>query len=536
MSDFKKKIRLIYGPFFLGSVGHIVLFTFLHWLLIIKTHTITIKEDVVHFWLPCVLPWLFILLWLRPRIKLLAFQKENKHKDLMYFLAGASIIVPLIFAQNYIASSTGTLTQLKNIYEINDLPKTKYYTVKEYSIDRTHYGIHSVAEVTGKYNEHIDFTNYFTSPLLQKPGDTISFTSAGNTVDFHGTHGVITWVGVKYKEQISNRLSDAQKEEAYKKFYESSCVNYQWQFLNDFQYWKRTGLNDDLDGFLKSCKKCSDRPPTDNPIILEMVHEPFEARNGSNLDWMIITFLGGALIFFGIVVNQPFDTLQLRKFESGEVSVRSDFVKAVSYLVPRPPFPMTVILIEMNILVFLTLVFSGLGFLDFRAMDLLRWGANYRPDTMGGEAWRLVTNIFLHGGIMHLVMNMYGLVFAGLFLEPILGSKKFALAYCLSGIFASLMSIYWYEHTVSVGASGAIFGMYGVLLSLLLTKTHSVKSDHLFLISILIFICYNIVLGLLLSGIDNAAHIGGFVSGFVLGLILAPITSKENSTSHSPIE
>jgi membrane associated rhomboid family serine protease len=122
---------------------------------------------------------------------------------------------------------------------------------------------------------------------------------------------------------------------------------------------------------------------------------------------------------------------------------------------------------------------------------------------------------------MHLFANMYGLLFVGIFLEPRIGKIKYASIYLGTGIIASIASLWWHDATVSVGASGAIFGLYGVFLALLLTKVFPKDFSKAFLISTLIFVGFNLVMGLT-GGIDNAAHIGGLVSGFIIGLLISP--------------
>ncbi|HEX2935912.1 MAG TPA: rhomboid family intramembrane serine protease [Bacteroidales bacterium] len=177
-------------------------------------------------------------------------------------------------------------------------------------------------------------------------------------------------------------------------------------------------------------------------------------------------------------------------------------------------------------IIFLVMVFSGLGLISFRGADLLNWGANFRPNVLHGEYWRLFTSTFLHGGLMHLLMNMYGLLFIGLFLEPILKSKRFILLYVITGIIASVSSIWWHTATVSIGASGAIFGMYGIFLALLLTKLFPKDFQKSFLASTLVFVGYNLLYGLT-GGIDNAAHTGGLVSGMLIGYLIYPQLKEE---------
>lgn len=153
--------------------------------------------------------------------------------------------------------------------------------------------------------------------------------------------------------------------------------------------------------------------------------------------------------------------------------------------------------------------------------SLLNWGANFRPMTLEGEWWRLITNFFLHIGVFHLLMNMYALLYIGVLLEPHLGRTRFISAYLLSGITASIASLWWHDLTISAGASGAIFGMYGVFLSMLTTNLIEKRARKTLLTSIAIFVGYNLIYGLN-GDIDNAAHIGGLLGGLVIGYAFIP--------------
>ena len=131
---------------------------------------------------------------------------------------------------------------------------------------------------------------------------------------------------------------------------------------------------------------------------------------------------------------------------------------------------------------------------------------------------------------MHIVGNMFGLLFAGVFLEPVLGRVKYLLAYILTGLISSCASIWWHPATVSIGASGAIFGLFGVFLALLLTGIFPDKAKKQMLTTVAIFIGYNLLMGLS-GGIDNAAHLGGLASGVVLGFALSFTIDKKKELS-----
>jgi rhomboid protease GluP len=164
--------------------------------------------------------------------------------------------------------------------------------------------------------------------------------------------------------------------------------------------------------------------------------------------------------------------------------------------------------------------FSGINIFSIKTRELLEWGANRRYDTIGeNEWWRLFTNIFLHNGIIHLVMNISGLAIAAFLIEPILGRKKYFALYVLSGLCASISSILWYPNAISVGASGAIFGLYGSIFALLLLKKFNSTDKDFLLTFTAIYVIINLLWGLI-GGIDNAAHIGGLISGFLVTLLL----------------
>ncbi|WP_091152070.1 rhomboid family intramembrane serine protease [Mucilaginibacter pineti] len=194
----------------------------------------------------------------------------------------------------------------------------------------------------------------------------------------------------------------------------------------------------------------------------------------------------------------------------------------LSLFKPAEGYFVTPILIDLNILIFLAMLFTGVSFFEPSAASMIRGGANATVATPNGQWWRLITNCFIHFGFFHLLMNMYALVFVGLFLEPFLGKAKFIIAYMLSGIIASLASLWWHDHTVSAGASGAIFGMYGVFLALLSTNHIERGMRKGLLINIGIFVVYNLAYGSFKGGIDNAAHIGGLVSGLIMGYAFMP--------------
>ena len=200
----------------------------------------------------------------------------------------------------------------------------------------------------------------------------------------------------------------------------------------------------------------------------------------------------------------------------------------LSIFIPVRGYFITPLIIDMNILVFLMMAVTGVSIFMPDNHSLLSWGANFRPYTMEGQSWRLLTNCFLHIGIIHLLFNMYALLYVAILLEPRLGSWRFGIAYLVTGLLASVSSLYWHPMTISAGASGAIFGMYGVFLAMLTTNLIEKSQRNALLSSITVFVIFNLVNGMK-GGIDNAAHIGGLVSGVIIGYSFYPgLSASQN--------
>ncbi|GAB4093486.1 rhomboid family intramembrane serine protease [Flaviaesturariibacter terrae] len=187
-------------------------------------------------------------------------------------------------------------------------------------------------------------------------------------------------------------------------------------------------------------------------------------------------------------------------------------------------------IIAANALVFLLMAISGAGVFEPSGEALVKWGANFAPYTLAGEPWRLLTACFVHIGIFHLVLNMYGLYQLGTFLEPILGRARYLLTYLATGLLSSLASLWWHrnEAAVSAGASGAIFGLFGLFLALLTTDLLPKKVRSRLLGSISAVIVINLLYGMK-GGVDNSAHIGGFIAGFVCGYALLPTIRRKSA-------
>jgi rhomboid protease GluP len=185
--------------------------------------------------------------------------------------------------------------------------------------------------------------------------------------------------------------------------------------------------------------------------------------------------------------------------------------------------PVAIAMLVLNLLVFAAFGYLGGGFDKADSEMLIRWGSNFGPLTTDGQWWRLLSSAFLHGGIVHIAVNMYTLYDIGRLSERLFGSAAFLTLYVLSALLGSAASVWWNPSVNSVGASGALFGVLGATLVYMLDKRNgvppSVMTTHA--ISIAVFVIYGVFNGLAKTGIDNAAHLGGLAGGVIAGFALA---------------
>ncbi|KAI9174515.1 hypothetical protein LWI28_018435 [Acer negundo] len=137
----------------------------------------------------------------------------------------------------------------------------------------------------------------------------------------------------------------------------------------------------------------------------------------------------------------------------------------------------------------------------------------------GHQGWRLITCMWLHAGVIHLLANMLSLVFIGIRLEQQFGFVRVGTVYLVSGLGGSILSALFIQRNISVGASGALFGLLGAMLSELLTNWTIYANKAAALLTLVVIIAINLAVGIL-PHVDNFAHIGGFLTGFLLGFVL----------------
>lgn len=223
------------------------------------------------------------------------------------------------------------------------------------------------------------------------------------------------------------------------------------------------------------------------------------------------------------------------------------------YLIKQPLryWWLTALLIAVNVGLFTVQVLQGVSPTDPSIIDLINWGADFAPLTLTSENWRLISSMFLHIGVVHLLVNMWALYLFGTYAEFYYSRAWYVVIYILGGIGGNLASnfvsvqdaakflqspsaeaIQQFVPSVGAGASGAIMSLGGALLIAALWPKKDLELKYrLNKNALIMLMLLNLGLGFFVAGINNAAHLGGFLTGAILAIghrisLLMPLTAK----------
>jgi len=235
------------------------------------------------------------------------------------------------------------------------------------------------------------------------------------------------------------------------------------------------------------------------------------------------------------VAAQIVDVLPKTRTEGFQPRLGAE-VEYQEHLSRQPPkSTATLSLLAANVALFVAVALAGGGWIIPNASTEILAGSNFGPLTTHGEWWRLVTALFVHFGILHLMFNMWALSAFGGLAERLLGIGNFLFVYFVAGIAANLASITLRPDVDTAGASGAIFGILGVLLAAYWRNKGTlplsiVRSEAT---AVLVFAGFALLGGFFYKGMDNAAHVGGLVTGLLLGVTLSQSKTSPVGNTHN---
>ncbi|QNH63805.1 rhomboid family intramembrane serine protease [Hymenobacter sediminicola] len=500
LANFGYKLRLLYFPVVALGVLLALLIGSGYWLLTVRLALFDPSSSQLFagiFGLSALGMWPLLY----KRLQLLRRGSDDRWVMLYYMAPMAVAGFTSLFLLDYLQERTSRLIRLTSIQELRQHPTaTRYFTLQECHPSRQFAGAYPAISVSGKHDEHLDFDLYLACPLLPTPTDTTA---------------VAGWLGLHFEHQVSNRLEEAQKEAEFQAFLQRSQDTFNAQDLTRFRYLTRVSGREDRREFQQAVQASLLRTATPAPaVVLQPEHTPFADRAAAARRHLACTLGIGWGVFLLMLVFPHLSSTDVEQWQQG-IGRPSLWQQGQLFLRENPGVRATPVLVLLNVAVYLLMV-SLLGGLSFRTPDLLAWGGSYRPLVLAGDYWRLLTPMFLHGGLLHIIYNMISLAVIGYMLEPMLGTGRLVLTYVLTGIAGVLASILWAPDTISVGASGAIFGLLGLMLGLIRRATPAARG--MLLILPVVFGLPGLLLGFFSPTTDNAGHIGGLLGGILLGL------------------
>ena len=494
---FTYRLRGLFLPVALLSAGLLAGYSLANWLLLSGTGAAPLDNDVIDYWIPLLLAAFLEFALVAPRLQVLALNRHTL-RFLYNSLAFAVIAGPVCLAQGEIRATSGTLTRVSDASEIAAAPATRYYATGTICIDRDQLGFKVFAEPDESQTK-FNVQAFIVLPVCV-PGKSADHPN--------------TWIGLTYRDSFDNAANPQVRKRALNALIAEFDHRIATVDPYRYRYLERSSNSGERRNFNLALESRKVAAPEQH-IVLTPHLQPFGQRSGDGLGPILFALVFGALGWLTMILLAPLDRRLAQAASEGGAAQPSP---AMAILIPTASSYGLQALIYLNLIVFLAMMISGLGILQFRPEDLISWGANFGPKLDGLGLLRLVTSQFVHSGLMHLANNMYGLIIVGLFLAPAIGNWQMIGCYLLCGLGGNIAGDMVHPRIVSVGASGAILGLMGIVLTLALLRDSRIAAMRPALVTNLaIFSAFTLVMGSLSTGIDNAAHLGGFAAGVVAG-------------------
>lgn len=503
MKNIKQKVQHILLPYIYITLGSTLFYLLFYWIFAIKSET-NIKDSLINFIIPGIIATIAHLLWLRPRVKQLVFKNENG-PSFYYMVAIGFNLWLMVVCANLLTLKTNDLVHLKVISEIETKQESRFYTISNFDILDQYGSSTFTVSRSGKNNQHVDFNLYFSAPIVIKNEKRANI------------NGHKYWICEEYHLQKSAHDSDGELNKAFSDFANTCDLEFHNQtYLEGLDHFEKIKYSDKKIQGIEAIKKSMPGEIPDNIILLETTTSKLSDDANSFTKYIFISFFSGIGVFFLLLLFPKYK--EAKPNQKKRIKKQDDLRDMLMFLVPRGEHYITSILLDINIVVFIVLLFFDVDFMYPTGPQLTIFGGLNATMFANGEYWRLLTSMFLHAGIGHLLYNMIALALIGLLVEPILGRKRYLILYIGSGLISGTAVLLFGKAGVSVGASGAIFGLFAAGF------TYALINKIKFLITLIgIYAGSSLLLGFIIPGTDNVGHLGGISGGLLIYFLMREI-------------
>lgn len=465
----KIKLKQVFFPYLGLSILTILLFGALRWLFDIYLDVLPLKEGYWNFGIPLLLSISVVSIWMWPRYELLTLKWVERSSSGYFFITMVlALVIPLVLSQNYLSKAAYEVIEVNSLNDIRHYPKQKYFRVNDFEplkLESVSYIETQV--VSGRYFDstlHIDY--YIATP----------FIAAENI-----------WLGSSYHTKYDNRADQSIKDSQYSAFINDSRHKYEAKDLSNISYFKKLKSSNSRNAYLHTISTANRQSNLPHLVLMPETGLLTDSL-GRDFVWGFGSFFIGMVLCLLLVLAAEFDSQEKKgtqKHIQKQKSVKkrapvSDLSKSlVVWFRSNKERPATLVLILTCIGTFILTLFMGMDIIDPLSRQVNSVGGLTMDALKAGKYWRVVTSLFVHVGIMHLVMSL-GMLFAtGYILEKLLGPIRFTIAFFICGIFANVLGVLYFDMDMA-GVWGATFGLFGIAIPLVAFKIFNKKYRELF--------------------------------------------------------
>lgn len=449
----------------------ILLFGALRWLLDIYLDILPLKEGYWNFGIPLLLSISVVGIWMWPRYELLTLKWVKRSSSGYFFITMVlALVIPLLISQNYLSKAAYKVIEVASLNDIRHYPKQKYFRVDDFEPLKSERIAYIETRVANR--------RYFDSTLHIYYYVVTPFIGAENV-----------WLGSSYYTSYDNREEQRIKDRQYSAFINESRQKYAAEDFSHINYFRKLKSSNDRSAYLytiSTANKQSNLPA----LVLVPESNIFADSLDRDFVWGIGSFFVGMGVCLLLILTAGIDN-QAKKPARKHISTKkqkhvkkrapvSDLSKSlVTFFRNNKKRPATLVLMLICIGVFILTVFMGMDIIAPLSRQVNSVGGLTMNALQAGKYWRLVTALFVHVGIMHLVMSL-GMLFAtGYILEKVLGSLRFLMVFFICGIFSNILGLLYFDMDMA-GIWGAIFGLFGIAIPLVAFKIFNKKYRELF--------------------------------------------------------
>lgn len=527
MSPIYIKIKKIILPFLLVSFATLIAYMLIYWVMdVTNILDRAVGVNFVNIWLLLILPLISTIAFMRSRMRLLKVGNAYAFYMVIVYLV---MLGPLEYAGDFIAKAGRGLTQVSTIDDLEQGKLDRYYKIDNYKLVTRYL---ELAEWTVTTNNKLVYTKAIPIPMVADSANVYELEEFKYFFAKEYDYPI-----EKKDDRLMNYLSywDAMAVD------NDSIIDRLASFVPDrdcyFERLLRTGEYD----FYKEALDGSVYKINGSPQILRPIYEPFHTRYYDDLYLLLKELVMSLLLFLFMVWVPKLDVKEYRRQYKPFHNVLDEDDEAIlqarglsQFFVPKKgSLVITPILIDINVLMYVMLIIAGYSPYGLSTGEAYAFGANsLRGVSENGEIWRLITYAFLHNDVVHLFSNMLLLAAGGAIVERYMGKWVFLLLYFVTAFLAGAFSMSISGFEVSVGASGAIMGVYGAMLGLAILKMLPDDKRVNFVVAF-----YMLINGVILNtsiGIDVAAHYGGFFIGFVGTMVIGAVVRNQQKYTYIP--